>query len=358
MTEKKKEPLSDKKPLKQELEQMLEQSQTETLRVQDAYKTLLTREKDLCLEINQIKVDRDSAVKAKEAAEEALRNAKGNIERANRLRMEKLKEKDEEMILKLEVIDKAEKLNISYQKEREKLSTQIVKLEKDNVSLRKQIGKNTVLPVSKPRPLFRVFSICGALALVLCFALVGTILLDLSPTVRKFISKVEAPLTGVTFNRTSDNVDVIGSHNMPLTNIREPISNWASENGYDSVLFGAIRRWDGKEVLDTGVNHVSLSLIIKEMRKRGDKKAISFAKNPDGITLPSPFVKSSQGDMQFWQTRKKLAGIIPSFWSDKKQVNFKSKNFHGTIREGEATIKVGDMPVGEMYPIDEPAESH
>lgn len=358
-----------KEPLKQELIAQLELSKTETKRVQEAYKTALTREKELCLEIEQAKVDRNSALKVKEAAEEALKAAKESVERANRLSVEQLKKKDAEIDEFIELVaqtetnlDKAEKLNAAHQKEREKLTAQIVKLEKETASLQKRIGKNTIIPVSKPRPLFRVVSFCGGMAMILVLALAGSIYLEVAPTAREFIvskiSNQEDLLTGVAFNRTSDNVDIVSSYNMPLAAIREPISNWVSENGFDSVLFGTIRRWGGEEVLDTGANTVPLTLIVKEMRRRGSKKAISFAKNPDNIMLPSPFVKTSQGDIEFWQTRKKLASFIPTFWNDKKQVNFKSENFSGTIREGEAKIKTGDMPLEEMYPVDEPVESH
>lgn len=346
MEEKKKE----KGPLKKELQAELELSKTETIRVQEAYKTALDREKDLCLEVEQAKVDRHSAVKELEKAEVALKEALA-------LGEEKSGEVNDfiELISQTEVkLDAANKRLASKTKEVERLTSHS---ENPKPAIPPEVPLEEI---GKSRPLFRAFSLCGALALILCLALVGSIYLEVAPTAKEFIvSKISnreaSLLAGVTFKNTPDGADLIGSYNnMPNRTVREPLLEWAKENKYDSLLFGTIQKWGGEEVLDTGANHVPLKLIIKKMREHGNKKAISFAKNPDNITLPSPFTKTSKGDIQFWQSRHKKAGFIPVFWGKKNQLNLKSENFSGTIYAEKATVKFSDIKLETMYPVDAP----
>lgn len=345
MEEKKKE----KGPLKKELQAELELSKTETIRVQEAYKTALDREKDLCLELEQAKVDRHSAVKELEKAEVALKEALAMGE-------EKSGEVDDfiKLISETEVkLDAANKRLASKTKEVERLTSQS---ENPKPAIPPEV---LVERIDKPRPLFRVFSFCGAIAIVLCLALVGSIYLEVAPTAKEFIvSKIsnrEDLLAGVTFKNNPDGADMIGAYNnMPNRTIREPLLKWAKENKYDSILFGTILKWGGEEVLDIGTGTVPLRLIVKQMRALGHKTAISFAKNPDNITLPNPFVKTSQGEIEFWQNRHKMAGFIPTFWNGKKQVKFKSSSFSGIIKSGKAKVKFSDMTLETMYPVDAP----
>lgn len=346
--------------LKKELEQQLETTEIERDRVQQAYKTALEREKDLCIEIEQAKVDRHSALKAKEAAEKALEEAL--------IQASEMVENDgliREVAQTKVSLDAVERKLAAKEKELEKLNSHLEGSENDNAALLRQISRHN------PQPVKRILSLCAAVVLIFCFAVAGSVYLEFVPTIKeavvgqvgKYIPALASkekfnPLAGVVFQKTSHEVDLIGSYNMPTSEVRDPIYHWVKENGYDSVLFGTIRKWGGEEVLDTGANHVPLKLIIKEMRNRGNKRSVSLAKNPDNITLPSPFRKTSRGDIQFWQTQKKYAAFIPAFWSKAKQINFQSENFSGTIYKGKAKIKTGKPSLEEMYPIEGPTMPH
>ncbi|MGD2072472.1 MAG: hypothetical protein PVG65_03185 [Candidatus Thorarchaeota archaeon] len=359
-----------KKPLKKELEAMLEQSQTETTRAQQAYKSALERQKEICSERDHALASRDSALKAKEAAEKAMEEALNQANQKENNIDKVIKKKQEEVDEAIKLVahsevraDAAEKAVEAKNNEINTLATKLKDLENDNKFLLKQVGQQV------RRPFRRALAFCAANAIIFAMIAVGVISLELSPASKKVVmekiakyapmfylaEKKPDPLQGVLFDRGMNGISIIGTPTTPYSNVTEPLCNWAEKNGFDSILFGKIRKWGGTEVLDTGSGHVPLNLILKKMRENGNVKAVSFAKNPDNITLPSPFVRTSKGNIQFWQSQKKVASFIPTFWNDEKQINFRSENFSGRIVNGKCSAKTGDGPsLEELYPVERP----
>lgn len=125
--------------------------------------------------------------------------------------------------------------------------------------------------------------------------------------------------------------------NMVISGVDVTISRWAKEAGYDGILYGKIMVNDldtivlaGNDKYDyTTINVDKLAWKFKDL---GCYNILALVDNPSNIVLPAPFRLTSEGDLKFYESRRKLAGFIPVFWGkDKRLFNITSDNITSFI---------------------------
>jgi len=115
------------------------------------------------------------------------------------------------------------------------------------------------------------------------------------------------------------------------------IAKWAKEAGYSGIMYGEIMKNNDGQIVLTGANMfdyetININKIISKFEYLGCYDILALVDNPENIVLPSPFKYVSQGELKFYEGRRKLAGIIPVFWGkNQKAFYISSDNIVGFI---------------------------
>lgn len=115
--------------------------------------------------------------------------------------------------------------------------------------------------------------------------------------------------------------------------IREAITTWAIENGYDSVVIGRIQPgFSGQYTFATtdGKNQVPLTNIMQKLKTIGSVKAASFMSNRSNFWLPAPFAFQIDGELKVEREEgMQLAG----FGIIKPKTILTADNFEAVIKD-------------------------
>ncbi len=116
------------------------------------------------------------------------------------------------------------------------------------------------------------------------------------------------------------------------------IATWASTAGFDGVLFGTLIELNGKVELERSgegafeFSEIGIEHVVSKFKEMGCSNVLALVENKDNLTLPEIFTQTSEGNLEVYESRRKLAGIIPVFWGkEKKQLNIKSDNVYAYI---------------------------
>jgi len=129
----------------------------------------------------------------------------------------------------------------------------------------------------------------------------------------------------------------------PMTRVHQSVAEWASSNGYDSVLFGVVSEslsgltyWTNY----SSENETDMGLIVERLRKKGLKKTLGFVSNVSEIHLPKPFDQYMIGKLTVKEVPVYLFGFC---WdTGDTKVLISSKNISGSVINGTTNLKMYD----------------
>jgi len=197
--------------------------------------------------------------------------------------------------------------------------------------------KSRALPPKKKRkffsPLLKTAAACsivvfGVVAMIALYGYVGESDFPL------YFVKHDNGITTISHNpngptiKSDGDVDVSNDVNVCIT-------KWAEKAGFDSVLYGNVSKANEVIILsesdESGI-FVTMDKLVEKLDTLGFYNTLALVNNPENIKLPKPFKVTSEGELKFYEGRRKVAGIVPVFWGkDKKVFYISSDNIAGFI---------------------------
>lgn len=122
--------------------------------------------------------------------------------------------------------------------------------------------------------------------------------------------------------------------NLTIGNVDTTIAKWAYEADYDGILFGDIMKADDGRIMLTGSTFEYRTVDINEVAELFIElecyNVLALVNNSENLDLP--FKSVSKGDLEFYENRRKIAGILPVFWGkDRRVLHISSDNITGFI---------------------------
>ncbi len=179
------------------------------------------------------------------------------------------------------------------------------------------------------------------------------------------------PLAAMTF--TVENGIVTARHNGE-SNLKSKdgvviddsiIATWALKAGFDGVLFGTLTDLYDRVDLERDVagayenSEIDIEHVASKFKELGCSNVLALVGNKGNLTLPEIFSQTSQGKLEVFESRRKLASFIPVFWGkEKKQMNIKSDNVYAYITSDEIFMEIkGIKAYAELNVIEEETPS-
>lgn len=194
--------------------------------------------------------------------------------------------------------------------------------------------KNRALPPKKQRKFFRNFLKTAAVCSVIAFVVVSMVALNVDKDIDEltFIT-YDNGITAASYD--PDILTIKVKDDVELTGADVSIAKWAKEAGYTGIIYGEVMKNDNEQIVFTGsmfeYHTVNIDELVSKLDELQCYNVLALVNNPENIVLPPPF-HVSQGELKFYEGRRKLAGIVPVFWGkDKRVINISSDNITGFI---------------------------
>ncbi len=220
--------------------------------------------------------------------------------------------------------------------------------------------KNRALPPNKKKGGFFKFLLKGTAmgAVVVAVIMVFVFLYnDTSKFPLSFIVH-DNGITTISHNPNGCTLKSEDGEKLETSGVDVSIAKWAKEAGFDSILYGNISKVDGVVIL-SGANEfstvVNMNDLVEKLDTLGYYNTLALVDNPENIVLPEPFRVTSQGVLNFYEGRRKLAGILPVFWGENKRVLYiSSDNITGSI--SSTGIFMDDGIIKDSVSFEKPAK--
>ena len=215
----------------------------------------------------------------------------------------------------------------------ELLQLEITKLEEELTRPKKAVP----LP-RKQKEIFKLFPKAAAACIIVVATIVAMIYLHVDEDhYPMYFAKYDNGVIGVSHDANILTLKAKDGGDLEIGGVDVAVSKWAMDAGYDGVLYGKIiRADDGRIVLhgngDYDYTTVDMVKLGKEFEKRDCYNVLALVDNPENIILPGPFKTTSQGELKFYEGRRKLAGFVPVLWGkDRRILYVVSDNINGFI---------------------------
>lgn len=148
---------------------------------------------------------------------------------------------------------------------------------------------------------------------------------------------------------------------LEISGVDVSIAKWAKKAGFTGILYGRLIQWNGKVMLigpdEYEIVRVDVDAIVSRFEELGCHDILALVENPDNIKLPPPFKYTSEGELKFYEARRKVAGFVPVVWGkDRRVLYISSDNVHGFISSNGIIMKIDDEKVSVSFEAPEKKE--